>query len=266
MNITSDAYKREYRDEEVGAHHRSFTRSPIALPSSIYQSNVIPMIYISSEIDNDDQEIRLNYERRIMNDILYAAHLRPTGPIYFKPSSSCKPFRLGKLLKQCLPNTCYEPIFVVEINLINSEYYRHMNYEDGDANAIERSCFSYWNKVHASSSFNPRIELSLVISPDKIEDENEITRWLGETIYMIVLQSECFISNSSNYPVLAKHNQEVVRLFMQCCHPAIAIEPDDYEEATICHYKDYLLFQQNFIETDEFTIEQDYPRFPLQVS
>lgn len=265
MKITSDDYKREYvKDLQIGLYHLSFTRSPLTLPANTFQAFVIPMIEVSSDIDNEDEEIRSNYERRIINDIQFAAHIKPTGPIYFKPSSMCNPNRLGKLLKQSLPSTCYEPIFVVEIDLMNSEYYRLMYHKDSDQEEDIPSSWSFWNKIHAATNYSLRMEVALVISSDSHDDENEIAKWLGECISMVVFTNDCFLTNSKNYPVLSKQNQDALRILMQCCRPAIVIEPEDFEDAKVCHYRDYLRFQEKFTNHDDHSFEQDLPRFPLQ--
>jgi protein arginine N-methyltransferase 5 len=162
-----------------------------------------------------------------------------------------------------LPHNCYDPIFVVEIDILSRENHTKMYFAEEEYEEIE-STWSYWNKVHAASGYNNRIEVSLVLSPDRIEKEDFVTRWLGESIYMIILQSSCFKSNSNNYPVLDKFNQQVLRLFMQLCRPVVCIEPDDYEDIIVTHYKDYLQFKERLVPFDNHTPDQDSPRFPLQ--
>lgn len=265
MKLGSDEYKREYADAEVASHHRAFTRSPLALPATLYQNLVIPAIDIPSELDSEDESTRLNVEGRVINDIKYAAHLKPQGPIYVKPSTSLNPESLGKFLLQQLVNTCYEPIFVIQIDLINNDYYRRMHYHDSEFDKEEvASSWTYWNKIHAACGYSYRFEVALVLSSDTPDVEDEVTRWLGETVHMLILPQDCFMSNSSNLPVLSKQNQDTVRLFMQASRPAIVIEPEDIEDRKASHFGDYLRFQEKFVETDEHACEQDHPRYPLQ--
>lgn len=263
MKLTSNAYHREYQDQEVANQTRCFVHPSLSIPEAIYENRIIPMIEVSADINNSNKQIRLNYEKKLINDIKYAAHVRPNGPFYIKPSPMCNPERLGKLLNENLPLTFYEPSFVVEINLVDSEYCRQMHFKEEDQEEVE-STWCFWNRLHSAANYNHRIEVSLVLSPDNVVEEKEIARWLGESIYMIVATSDCYQSNSNNYPTFDKFNQLIIRLFMQLCRPVICVEPDNYEDPIVIHYRDFFLFQEKFVKHDNFSPDQDIPRFPLQ--
>lgn len=41
-----------------------------------------------------------------------------------------------------------------------------------------------------------------------LPDEEELRRWLGENISMLIIPHSCFISNKNFFPVLSKKHQE----------------------------------------------------------
>lgn len=156
VKLTNSAYKREYRDEEVAGETRCFTATPILTEALDFRYWITPMIEINSNLDNEDEEIRLNYERKILNDLHFALHVKSVGPIYIKPSPTCKPYRLGKFLLKALPNSIGNASFVVEINLVNRALIRQNNFREKERDEEIESTWSYWNKVHAAADYSHR--------------------------------------------------------------------------------------------------------------
>ncbi len=258
IKLTNDRFKREYCNQNI--KHQQFTRSALSLPAEIYSSYVVPLIEISSDISSSNEEIRLNYEKQTINDINYALHIRPLGPIYIKPSPKCSPVVLGEFFMKNFPKKNQDPVFVIEVDLINKDHYKLLNsLEDSEVKAP--SSWNYWHEIHRVTEFSTNMEVALVLSSDSCDDADEVTRWLGECINMIVVDKSCFMTNSNNYPIFTKQNQDVFRLFSRCCRSSFVLEMDNIENKIFCHYGDYISFQENSIKYDEHSLEPDSPRF-----
>lgn len=201
--FSSDEYKREYLDEEIGKNHQRFTRCPLSFLSVDFDT-IVPMLEITNLLSCDNDEVRLNYEERIITDIKYCLHLKPFGPIYIRSSCS-DPEKLGKFLLSALPKkSSYIPNFIVEVDFVNKRYYQRDNeINNDDEDEIEDS-WSFWNRIHKAADYSNRIEVALVFSSDLPFNNKEIvTRWLGESIHLLVFPTDAFKSNSNNYPILS---------------------------------------------------------------
>lgn len=250
----------------MGEKHQNFTRCPLAFNAYVYSNEIMPIITISSQLDSLNEEVRRNYEERLMTDIHYCFHLKPIGPVYIK--ASCKAKTLGQFLFNALPNMNYaDPSFVVEVDLVSRKYYQQMHFKNEnqiDEEKVEESSWSHWNEIHKAANYTPRIEISLVFSADlPFDDQNVVLRWLGESVNMIVFPTSCFTTNSNNYPVLSHQHREVVKLFFSSLQCTVAIKPKSLSE-NILHYKDFLLFTNRCTKKTSHSSEQDVPRCPLQ--
>lgn len=258
--LSSSLFKREYIDDKISSNHQQFTRNPLAFTAANY-FEIIPLIEISSLLDSENEEARLNYEEKILTDALFGFHVRPLGPVYIK--ATCKPATLGKILLKMLPTSCYDPIMVVEVDLVSKKYYQQMHFKNDDDDIPDT--WQQWNQIHEAANFNPRIEVALVLSADvPFDDQNMICRWLGESVNMIVVPSESFMCNSFNYPILSKQNQAIFKLFVQNLRCTIAIETKELDPKKVSHYRDYLEFLEKFVHQSAHVAEQDFPRCPLQ--
>lgn len=79
------------------------------------------MIEISSDISNEDQDIRENYEKKILTDINYAKHLKTRGHIYLKISPNADPKDVAKVIEKTVPRLSPEPFFVIEVDMLTKE-------------------------------------------------------------------------------------------------------------------------------------------------
>lgn len=64
-----------------------------------------------------------------------------------------------------------------------------------------------WHKFHEATGFSSKVELALVLS-DNVPPKEELKRWLGENITMLIIPHTCFMSNAHYYPVLSKLHSE----------------------------------------------------------
>jgi type II protein arginine methyltransferase len=48
----------------------------------------------------------------------------------------------------------------------------------------------------------------------KIPSDNQVERWCGENIKLVVIDKELFLTNKKGFPVLSKGHQRIIRKFM----------------------------------------------------
>jgi len=121
----------------------------------------------------------------------------------------------------------------------------------------------YWNALHKAANYHPRIEVAIVLSADLPNNELDIYRWFGEPVIMLVIPHNTFTTNSSNFPVMTKKQQEVVKMFMQNLKLYIIIEPKSSCDHRIKSYVEYIEHLNKLIDrsSDE---EKDLLKYPLQ--
>lgn len=77
----------------------------------------------------------------------------------------------------------------------------------------EEDTWQWWNKFRSYADYNFKFRVALELSAD-IPSEEEILRWLGEPVDMLIIPADIFINNSKNYPVLSKAHQSIVSQFL----------------------------------------------------
>lgn len=106
--------------------------------------------------------------------------------------------------------------------------------------------------------------MALVVSSDIPSDE-EIFRWIGEPVEMLVIPNSVFISNQNNYPVLSKGHQRMITLFLQNTKCNIAVKPTSQSDNRIKLYAEYLRHITKLsYENDPMLGYDDYLEIPLQ--
>lgn len=107
------------------------------------------------------------------------------------------------------------------------------------------------------------VQLALVWSPD-LPSKEEIRRWFGESIAMLIIPHNCFKLNNSICPVLpAPHSYSVLK-FLQYTKCSIVIEPREAFSDKSKSFADYIKFISKRVEVTSSSGNEDSLRFPLQ--
>lgn len=116
---------------------------------------------------------------------------------------------IGELVKRCLKSSnLHEGKVTAEIPMTDYSMYSNAFREDvpEDETSTGQDTWQLWQKFYAATGHHKKVELALVMTPDLPSDE-EIKRWLGEKISILVVPHSCFLSNNKNFPVLSKKHQ-----------------------------------------------------------
>lgn len=154
--ITPVVDERNNRDLLVAEkENQCFTRSSLILTSAQWLTCVYPAIKISSDLDSSNEEVRKNYELKLIQEFNYALHIKASGLHYIVPQ--CQPEVLGKFLISQLNENVK---FVVEIQL-NATSNMTRQYIEGSEEEYDDS-WHYWNELHKATGYSPQIEVSFV--------------------------------------------------------------------------------------------------------
>lgn len=249
-------------DQKVAEHQACFTRSPLILGANEWLYGIFPLVTVTNNFDNSCEEIRKNYELLLSQEFNFINHVKPRGYYYIRPT--CKPEVLAKFLLEKLANTANDLIFVIEIQLHSLKNYSRMYRRDLSPIDVDvDDPWLYWNALHKAANYHPRIEVAIVLSADLPNNELDIYRWFGEPVIMLVIPHNTFTTNSSNFPVMTKKQQEVVKMFMQNLKLYVVIEPKSSCDHRIKSYVEYIEHLNKLIDrsSDE---EKDLLKYPLQ--
>lgn len=82
--------------------------------------------------------------------------------------------------------------------------------------------------------------MALELSSD-LPPQEEILRWLGEPVEILILRSDIFILNKKNYPVLSRAHQAVVLEFLNMgAHLILKANAEDH--SSLRNYVEYLKY------------------------
>lgn len=78
----------------------------------------------------------------------------------------------------------------------------------------EADTWQWWNKFRAYGDYSIKFKVALELTAD-LPSKEELRRWLGEPVELLIITSDVFISNANNYPVLPKAHKSVVVQFLK---------------------------------------------------
>ncbi|KAG5675735.1 hypothetical protein PVAND_005613 [Polypedilum vanderplanki] len=244
-----------------------FVRSPLILTASQWV-DVLPIVTFSSCLSSQNDFIKEECEQNILQQITFIHYLKSgTGvKIYIEPAD-CDAATIAKVLMKILSNKAYKDImFVIEINIFDSRNTANMYRSDltDEQRDTEFDSWKFWNELHMKTNYSNQIEVALVINSNLPSDDTLIYRWLAETVDMLVIPHNSFITNKSNYPIMTKRHQDVIRKFLSYTTNSITIEPKSILDNRIDFYIDYIIHQSGFVNFNEHSNYRDSLRYPLQ--
>lgn len=180
------------------------------LPGQSWTDKVIPVIS-SRNLGINDEELKKQYELQFIQELKFARHLS-TGAIQVK-LSNCDPEALADSLKPFLKDFdhlnngdfhgIYAELSMVDGKATSATYY----FNDEEYNEVSDQ-WEVWNKFQSAlDDASSKVKLALVLSADLPSDE-ELKRWLGEPIGLLIIPNSCFVQSKYNFPVLPRKHQE----------------------------------------------------------
>lgn len=125
---------------------------------------------------------------------------------------------------------------LVEVPMIDPE----QQYESVDENRFQaQDTWQWWNKFRSVAEFHPRMMVALEMSAD-LPSKEEILRWLGEPVDLLIIPTHCFIRNASNYPVLGRAHKSVALKFLSKLNCKFVLKSSNDELSSLNNHVQYL--------------------------
>lgn len=96
-------------------------------------------------------------------------------------------------------------------------------FNTNNSNNRTESTWHWWNNFRAYSDYDNRFQVALEMSNDVLSDE-EILRWLGEPIELLIVPTHIFVNNKKNYPVLTIAHKAMALKFLKKTRCQFAIK------------------------------------------
>lgn len=264
-SIFNPEYKREFINEEVAENQICFTRSPLILSSFEWIHRIVPMLS-PPHVGVNDEEIKSNNEKQLLQELSFAFHLKSEGYISMNINHNDPEALAEALCKSLALATTFNGKVLIEIPMVsnNSMISAFLNEVD-TCSDDEDDQWKVWNKFHAATKYSNRIEVALILTSD-LPSLEDIKRWLGENIAMLIIPHNCFQTNHSNYPILSRKHSIIIGLLVQYTKCRIVIQPRNIRNRNLArNYGEYVehIIKQH-VDTSVDNSFDDCLRYPLQ--
>lgn len=264
-NIVNPLYRKEFVDQSIASNQNNFARSPLVLNASEWL-NDIAVFLDPLNLAAADEEIRQNNQMQFKQELKFALHLNYYGSILINLDNN-DPKALGECVLEVINSFTrqMEGNIVVQISMKDKKSFQsaYINSEDEEADVGDDPWLKYREFMKATNYHN-RIEVALVLTQD-LPPSEEINRWFGECVSMIIIPNYCFVSNAKNYPVLPIAHKKALGHFLQLTKSNVCIETSTTNDHLMKSYAEFIRFvYTNSIEKNDQSGFEDQLRTPLQ--
>lgn len=265
-DIFNPVFKKEFHNQSICDKQKNFTRSPLILSASDWIHRTIVNI-LPPNLGVNDPDILENNILQFKQELRFAIHVNNHGIISIDLNNN-DPVKLGSCLKEVL-NEASRPIeglilAVVPMKDKNSYQTQYTDPENDEIKSEDQ--WTVFRKFYEATDCNPRIEVALVMTSD-LPTQEEINRWFGECVSLVIVPSYCFVNNAKNCPTLPVTHKQVLIQFMKTTACNICIEPRaQFQDHLIKTYLEYIRFIYNsfVVIMNDNSGYEDQLRFPLQ--
>lgn len=257
-SIVHKNYQREFETEPMKTKHLCFSRSDLLLSSNDWYSKVISIMSDYGDCDSEVDEIRKASEKALIQEISFSDHLvQAWGGLLVKVKSK-KCVNLARILMAHSKSKVFVEIPMVDPKYLASQY----RIDKVNQNDDYEDTWTWWNNFRTYADYNPKIKLALELSSD-IPTSEELHRWLGEPIHVLIIPANVFIMNSSNCPVLSRAHQEVLLQFIR--HNINFAIKANVKDGYLNFYSSYIKYLvDKFQQIDPMKGFDDVLEYPLQ--
>lgn len=249
--VVHPQYIREFVNEPMKMKHLDISRSDLVLTSTEWTSRVIPKLSDYIQCDAESELIRKMSEKTLMQEISLAEHLvQGCGGMLLKLTGRDNA-NLARFASLNTRTTLLMEVPMVDPKGIAKNQYRNDVKRDEAGDYVGEDTWHWWNNFRLHSDYNLRIKLALELSAD-VPSQNELFRWVGEPVEFIILPSNIFLMNNSNFPVLSRSHQDVITAFIR--HNVHFAVKASFNDPYLQYYSDYI----------RHLITRHYPNDPMR--
>jgi len=260
---TRYAYE-NHPDKIASKRNAPLTRADVLLSGNDWGSYIVGRLDPGINVDSPVNEIRKRSEEKLMRELKYTSHLGV--PAVMVRINGTKHVNLARILYNSVSKDGSSQIWVqVPLTAPDGHKYENSTLVSLDNESHDTS-WHWWNKFRLLANQTPRISVCLEIG-DKIPDEMEILRWLGEPIKTLLFHTSVFLTNKKGYPVLSKAHQSLLKRFIKLDLQIIVKGPARHGD--ISFYQQYLSYVYQQSENNDPLRNfargfEDFLQIPLQ--
>ncbi|KJA22882.1 hypothetical protein HYPSUDRAFT_66634 [Hypholoma sublateritium FD-334 SS-4] len=201
---------------------------------------IIAMISEWLELDSTDDWVRHDAEIALKQELAYASYLNIQTAIVPAPRNRDHVASYARIINACLEKCPYinlsirlpiynpsvfQPVLPITSQHIplptsllspkgNSAPSLVISTSDeapADSGASVNATWEIWDVIRSMCDYNPRLTLTLDLSPALPTTLGVLSKWAAESVRHIFLPSSTFIANMKGYPVLPKPTQQFIR-------------------------------------------------------
>ncbi|ETW83084.1 hypothetical protein HETIRDRAFT_417080 [Heterobasidion irregulare TC 32-1] len=232
------------RRAETWRANPCFLRDEVTMSRLDEADGVSVMVSDWLELDASDDWVRHDSEIALQQELSYASYLNVQTVILPPPRNREQIASYGRAINKCLEQTPYMQLSVrlpiYDPSIFEPKQTRETSLSDihGSPNGrstpdirtpdLRRSppstrasegelnaTWEMWDAIRSICDYNPRLTLTLDLTPPLPSVPGVLNRWAAEPIRHVFLPASTFIANTKGYPVLPKGTQKFIRDIMK---------------------------------------------------
>ena len=113
---------------------------------------------------------------------------------------------------------------------------------DADADARPEDTWEWWNDLRRYCNYDRRLCVALELQDAAhAPSQEELNRWVGEPVKVIIIPTSLFLLNQHKQPVLSRAHQDIIQKFLNL-NVQFIIRGNVYEECSYRQYNSYIHF------------------------
>eukprot|EP00931_Biecheleriopsis_adriatica_P047067 TRINITY_DN27105_c0_g1_i1.p1 TRINITY_DN27105_c0_g1~~TRINITY_DN27105_c0_g1_i1.p1 ORF type:complete len:612 (+),score=103.58 TRINITY_DN27105_c0_g1_i1:109-1944(+) len=230
-------------------------KSDLALDSKTWSSAVVGKLSEWISFSPSLTPAQREFSRQALEqELAWASHLGVYGIVLPPPREDSCELYAAMLARIGLSGICTTQI-MVRVPLLREE------------SGCQVDGWQAWNRLRLLCELNPRLQVSLELTADLPESDQELFRWLAEPVRSVFVPSDIFLTNKQGFPVLSKrHKNFMMQLFRNKVQVVLQGLGEGPDGEKYLHYV-ARLFQSRAAPTPQEQFEQpyhDYLQAPLQ--
>ena len=195
---------------------------PLGSNTGLWATQIFGKMSAWLQLDSSDEKLRRKSEEAFKAQMSWAAHLGLPGVLLPPPSPSCPNY--VRMVQWACASTVHMKL-LVRVPIAADD-------EDGDAEMEGAASsrpkpptdpWSCWDRLRTMCEQSERLRVALELGLELPVTEDEIERWGGEPIGMVLVPTSSFLPNKKGYPALTRRHQERLARLCRLRPPLVVV-------------------------------------------
>lgn len=211
--LVNPRYKRDHINSQ-GCHsfaNRSepLTRNDLIMPSGEWMSLIVAKMSPWIQVDSENDDIRINSEKALMEELVLAAHLNVPVVMMSLKNGCC--VNLARCLSSHGGKMKSNQAFWIQVPLVDQlKTVVGLSSQESP----REDPWEWWNRLRTLFGNERKLCVALVLT-ESLPSSSVLDRWFGEPIKAVVIPTDVFTANRRGFPVLKRSHQEFLKRFLK---------------------------------------------------